>query len=93
MFSCSYFFRCKTSIWFIFLDFNKFLNISNTAFGFAIGIQMLMWGLTGPIFGAIADRYGGHIAISLAFIFYGLGIFFYIMDQILDYFFNYTLVF
>jgi len=59
-----------------FLDFNKFLNISNTAFGFAIGIQMLMWGLTGPIFGAIADRYGGHIAISLAFIFYGLGIFF-----------------
>ena len=59
-----------------FLDFNKFLNISNTAFGFAIGIQMLMGGLTGPIFVAIADRYGGHIAISLAFIFYGLGIFF-----------------
>ena len=59
-----------------FVDFNKSLNISNTAFGFAIGIQMLMWGLTGPIFGAIADRYGGHIAIISAFIFYTLGIYF-----------------
>ena len=37
---------------------------------------MLMWGITGPIFGAIADRYGGHIAIISAFIFYTLGIYF-----------------
>jgi len=56
-----------------FIDFNESLNISNTAFGLSIGIQMLMWGLTGPIFGAIADRYGGHIAIITAFIFYSLG--------------------
>ena len=46
-----------------FMDFNESLKISNTAFGFAIGVQMLMWGLTGPIFGAIADKYGGHVAI------------------------------
>ena len=59
-----------------FLDFNKFLNVSNTAFGFAIGMQMLMWGLTGPIFGAIADKYGGHIAIIIAFVFYGFGIYY-----------------
>ena len=59
-----------------FLDFNKFLNVSNTAFGFAIGMQMLMWGLTGPIFGAIADKYGGHIAIIIAFVFYGLVIYY-----------------
>ena len=59
-----------------FIDFNESLNISNTAFGFAIGIQMLMWGITGPIFGAVADRYGGHIAIISAFIFYTLGIYF-----------------
>ena len=58
-----------------FIDFNESLNISNTAFGFAIGVQMLMWGLTGPIFGGIADRYGGHIAIISAFIFYTLGIY------------------
>ena len=33
-----------------FIDFNKDLGISNTEFGLAIGIQMLGWGLTGPIF-------------------------------------------
>ena len=59
-----------------FINFNESLDISNTAFGFAIGIQMLMWGLTGPIFGAMADRYGGHKAIISAFIFYTLGIYF-----------------
>ena len=37
---------------------------------------MLGWGLTGPIFGAIADKYGGHKAITLAFIFYIAGIYF-----------------
>ena len=59
-----------------FLDFNKDLGITNTQFGLAIGIQMLGWGLTGPIFGAIADKYGGHKAITLAFIFYIAGIYF-----------------
>ena len=59
-----------------FMDFEKDLNISTTQSGLAIGIQMLMWGLTGPIFGAIADKYGGHKAICLAFIFYILGIYF-----------------
>ena len=58
------------------MDFNESLNISNTAFGFAIGIQMLMWGITGPIFGAIADKYGGHKAIALAFVFFIAGIYF-----------------
>ena len=37
---------------------------------------MLMWGLTGPIFGVIADKYGGHKAISLAFIFFIAGVYF-----------------
>ncbi len=59
-----------------FMDFNIDLGISNTEFGLAIGIQMLGWGLSGPIFGAIADKYGGHKAISLAFIFYILGVYF-----------------
>jgi len=59
-----------------FIDFKDDLNISTTQSGLAIGIQMLMWGLTGPIFGAIADKYGGHKAICLAFIFYILGIYF-----------------
>ena len=76
-----------------FIDFNQSLNISNTAFGFAIGIQMLMWGLTGPIFGAVADRYGGHKAIISAFIFYTLGIYFYIQVQTQVFFFKYIWVY
>ena len=60
----------------IFGDFKKDLGISMTEAGLAIGLQMLMWGLTGPIFGAIADKHGGHKAIMLAFIFYILGIYF-----------------
>ena len=59
-----------------FMDFKKDLGISLTQSGLAIGLQMLMWGLTGPIFGVIADRYGGHKAISLAFVFFILGIYF-----------------
>ena len=58
-----------------FIDFNNDLGISNTEFGLAIGIQMLGWGLSGPIFGAIADKYGGHKAIILAFLFYILGVY------------------
>ena len=59
-----------------FFDFKNDLDISLTESGLAVGLQMLMWGLSGPIFGAIADKYGGHKAIMLAFIFYILGIYF-----------------
>ena len=57
-----------------FMDFKDDLGISLTEAGLSIGLQMLMWGLTGPIFGAIADKYGGHKAIALAFIFFIAGI-------------------
>ena len=59
-----------------FADFKMDLGISLTESGLSIGLQMLMWGLTGPIFGAIADKYGGHKAIALAFLFYIAGIYF-----------------
>ena len=59
-----------------FMDFRDDLGISLTQSGLSIGLQMLMWGLTGPIFGAIADKYGGHKAISLAFIFFIAGVYF-----------------
>ena len=58
-----------------FTDFKNDLGISLTESGLSIGLQMLMWGLTGPIFGAIADKYGGHKAIALAFLFYIAGIY------------------
>ena len=59
-----------------FSDFKNDLDISLTESGLAVGLQMLMWGLSGPIFGAIADKYGGHKAIMLAFVFYIFGIYF-----------------
>ncbi len=59
-----------------FMDFREDLGISLTQSGLSIGLQMLMWGLTGPIFGAIADKYGGHKAISLAFVFFIAGVYF-----------------
>ena len=59
-----------------FMDFKDDLGISLTRSGLSIGIQMLMWGLTGPIFGAIADKYGGHKAIALAFMFFIAGVYF-----------------
>jgi MFS family permease len=58
-----------------FMDFNSSLSISNTEFGLAIGIQMLMWGISGPIFGTIADKYGGQKAITIAFVFFILGVY------------------
>ncbi len=59
-----------------FMDFRDDLGISLTQSGLSVGLQMLMWGLTGPIFGTIADKYGGHKAIALAFIFFIGGVYF-----------------
>ena len=59
-----------------FMDFKDDLGISLTQSGLSIGLQMLMWGLTGPIFGAIADKYGGHKAIAFAFLFFIAGVYF-----------------
>jgi MFS family permease len=59
-----------------FTDFKNDLGVSLTQAGLSIGLQMLLWGLTGPIFGAIADKYGGHKAVALAFIFFIAGIYF-----------------
>ena len=58
-----------------FIDFNESLNISNTAFGLAIGIQMLFWGIFAPIFGILADKFGGNKAVFLGFLIFALGIF------------------
>jgi len=40
--------------------FVKDLQSTVTQFGLAIGIQMLMWGMFAPIFGAMADKIGGN---------------------------------
>ena len=57
-----------------YLDFELDLGITLRQFSFAIGLQMFMWGLFGPLFGIVTDKYGGHIAVFIGFTFYLLGI-------------------
>jgi len=54
--------------------FVKDLQCTVTQFGLAIGIQMLMWGMFAPIFGAMADKIGGNKVTIIAFVFMALGI-------------------
>ena len=51
------------------------LQCTITQFGLAIGIQMLMWGMFAPIFGAMADKIGGNKVTIVAFIFFAIGIY------------------
>ncbi|MBL6857618.1 MAG: MFS transporter [Pelagibacteraceae bacterium] len=53
--------------------FDTDLGINRTQFGLAIGIQMLFWGITAPLFGMIADKYGSNRAAFAAFLFYIVG--------------------
>ena len=55
--------------------FEKGLGVTRTEFGLAIGIQMLFWGIFAPIFGFLADKFGGSKAVLIGFIIFGLGIF------------------
>jgi len=55
--------------------FVKDLQCTVTQFGLAIGIQMLMWGMFAPIFGAMADKIGGNKVSIIAFLFMALGIY------------------
>jgi len=55
--------------------FVKDLQCTVTQFGLAIGIQMLMWGMFAPIFGAMADKIGGNKVTIIAFVFMALGIY------------------
>ena len=51
--------------------FVKDLQSTVTQFGLAIGIQMLLWGMFAPIFGAMADKIGGNKVTIIAFVFFG----------------------
>ena len=59
-----------------FFDFEIDLGCTQTQFGFAMGIQLLFWGLLGPVFGIITDKYSGRIAVIIGFLFYLAGIYF-----------------
>jgi len=55
--------------------FVKDLQCTITQFGLAIGMQMLVWGMFAPIFGAMADKIGGNKVTIIAFVFMALGIY------------------
>ncbi len=60
----------------LFFDaFEDNLSVTRTEFGLAIGIQMLFWGIFAPIFGLLADKFGGNKAVFLGFVIFALGIF------------------
>ena len=58
-----------------FSAFEEGLNCTRTEFGLAIGLQMLFWGIFAPIFGVLADKFGGSKAVFIGFIIFGLGIY------------------
>lgn len=55
--------------------FENDLNISNTFFGLAIGVQAIVWGVFATIFGIIADKYGANKVTIVALFFYAFGIY------------------
>ena len=60
-----------------YFDFNTDLDISISHFGFAMGLQLLLWGVFSPLFGLITDKYGGAVAIFIGFVFYLVGVLFF----------------
>ena len=58
-----------------FKAFEEGIGATRTEFGLAIGIQMLFWGIFAPIFGFLADKFGGSKAVFIGFIIFGLGIY------------------
>ena len=63
-----------------YFDFSTDLGITLSQFGFSLGLQMFLWGAFAPWFGFITDRYGGHIAVFIGFIFYLSGILLLVSD-------------
>ena len=58
-----------------FKAFEEGIGVTRTEFGLAIGIQMLFWGIFAPIFGFLADKFGGNKAVFVGFIIFSLGIY------------------
>ncbi len=58
-----------------FQAFEESLGVTRTEFGLAIGIQMIFWGMFAPIFGLLADKFGGNKAVFIGFIIFALGIY------------------
>ena len=58
-----------------FKAFEEGIGCTRTEFGLAIGIQMLFWGIFAPLFGFLADKFGGNKAVFFGFLIFGAGIY------------------
>ena len=74
-----------------YFDFSNELDISITHFGFAMGLQMLLWGAFAPLFGIITDKYGGNVAIFIGFLFYLAGVLFFYLGFNTGFYFTLTI--
>ena len=74
-----------------YFDFSTDLDISITQFGFALGLQMLLWGFFAPWFGIVTDKYGGNVAIFIGFIFYLAGVLLFYLGFNTDFYFTLTI--
>src|SRR5215468_1976260 len=50
------------------------LGISAATFGFSIALQNIVWGVSQPFVGALADRYGARPVLVLTALVYGAGL-------------------
>lgn len=53
---------------------NAELGVSATAFGFALALQSLIWGIVQPFVGALGDRYGARPVVIGCAVVYALGL-------------------
>ena len=56
-------------------NFESDCGISNTEFGLAVALHSLIWGIFTPIFGRLADQYGGSKIVIFGLIAYAIGTF------------------
>src|ERR671935_1271021 len=50
------------------------LGISAATFGFSIALQNIVWGISQPFVGALADRYGARPVLVVTALVYALGL-------------------
>ena len=74
-----------------YFDFATDLDITISQFGFAMGLQLFLWGLFGPLFGIITDKYGGNVAIFIGFLFYLAGLILFYAGFNTGFFFTLTI--
>ncbi len=74
-----------------YFDFSIDLDITISQFGFAMGLQLFLWGAFSPLFGVITDKYGGNVAIFIGFLFFLLGVLLFYLGFNTGIYFVYTI--